>query len=166
MEPVNIYRYSGRGADVMSIQQVWIWCYDIANCQVSVLEEDRSGRPSTTNIFITAIDKMVQADRCVLLKQLLLAFILTWQCFRCCEHPGCHKVCSRWVPAQLSNEHKLNRMITLLLSLQCCKAEGSDFCCSLLLRERLGGTTTVQRCRWNPWYGSIQHCLQSSLRQL
>jgi hypothetical protein len=46
-------------------------------------EEDRSGHPSTSNMFMTHIDEMVQAGRqadrqtCVLLKKLLLAFSLT-----------------------------------------------------------------------------------------
>jgi hypothetical protein len=57
--------------------QVQIWCCDFRNCQVSVLEEeDRSGHPSTSNMFMTRIDEMVQADRRVLLKKVLLAFNL------------------------------------------------------------------------------------------
>jgi len=60
--------------------QVHVWCCDFRNCQVSVLEEgeeDRSGHSSTSNMFMTHIDEMVQADRHVLLKKLLLAFSLT-----------------------------------------------------------------------------------------
>jgi hypothetical protein len=40
-------------------------------------EEDRSGHSSTSNMFMTHVDEMVQADRRVLLKKLLLAFSLT-----------------------------------------------------------------------------------------
>lgn len=45
---------------------------------MSVLEEeDSSGHPSTSNMFMTHIDEVVQAGRRVLLKKLLLAFSLT-----------------------------------------------------------------------------------------
>jgi hypothetical protein len=59
------------------MMQVQIWSCDFRNCQVSVLEEeDRSGHPSTSNMFMTHADEMVQADSHALLKKLLLAFSL------------------------------------------------------------------------------------------
>jgi hypothetical protein len=40
-------------------------------------EEDRSGHPSTSNMFMTHADEMVQADSRALLKKLSLVFSLT-----------------------------------------------------------------------------------------
>lgn len=55
------------GADVVSVQQLWKWCCDFENGQVSVTMRTEGAIHQQTNMFI--INKMVQAERHVSIKQ-------------------------------------------------------------------------------------------------
>jgi hypothetical protein len=72
-----------------------------------VMDEQRSGRPSTSADLVQDIDAVVQANRCVSIAQLEIRFNLSrgtiWDIVR--ERLGYRKVCSRWVPRQLTDEH-------------------------------------------------------------
>jgi hypothetical protein len=72
------------------------------------MDEQRSGRPSTSADVVQDIDAAVQADRCVSVAQLEVRFNLSrgtiWDIVH--ERLDYRKVCSKWVPCQLTDEHK------------------------------------------------------------
>jgi hypothetical protein len=57
---------------VMSIWHMWKCCHD-CKCLFGVLDEDRSGHLSTSNMFVTDSSEIIQAYRRLLLKPLQLA---------------------------------------------------------------------------------------------
>jgi hypothetical protein len=71
---------------------------------MNVMDEQRSGWPSTSADLIQDIDAAVQADRCVKTAQLEIRFNLyrgtIWDIVH--KRLGYSKVCSRWVPPQLT----------------------------------------------------------------
>jgi hypothetical protein len=75
-------------------------------------------RPHLLTLF--RIDAAVQADRRVSFTQLDIRFNLSrstiWDIVQ--ERLGYRKVCSRWVPRQLTDEHKKTCMVSSLLLLQ------------------------------------------------
>ena len=56
------------GSNVMTVQHVRKWCREFSGCRVSVTDEQRSGRPSTSADLVPAIEETVCANRRVLLK--------------------------------------------------------------------------------------------------
>ena len=77
---------------------------EFSGCRLSVTDEQRSGRPSTSADLVPAIEETVCANRRVLLKELEEQFNLShgtiWDIVH--ERLGYRKVCSRWVPRQLT----------------------------------------------------------------
>jgi hypothetical protein len=57
-EPVTVY-----GANVITVQHVHKWCKEFDSGRVNVMDEQRSGRPSTSADLVQDIDAAVQADR-------------------------------------------------------------------------------------------------------
>jgi hypothetical protein len=108
--PVEIHRelLTVCGANVMTVQRVCKWCREFDSDRVNVMDEQRSGRLSTSADLVQDIDAAVQADRRVSIAQLEIRFSLSrgiiWDIVH--ERLGYRKVCSRWVPRQLTDEHK------------------------------------------------------------
>jgi hypothetical protein len=108
--PVEIHRelVTVYGANVMTVQHVRKCCREFDSGRVNVMDEQRSGRRSTSADLVQDIDTAVQADRCVSIAQLEIRFSLCrgtiWDIVH--ERLGYRKVCSRWVPRQLTDEHK------------------------------------------------------------
>ena len=100
--PIEIHReiQAVYGSNVMTMQHVQKWCREFSGCRVSVTDEQRSGRPSTSADLVPAIEENVRANRQVLLKELEEQFNLShgtiWDIVH--ERLGYRKVCSRWVP--------------------------------------------------------------------
>jgi len=67
--PIEINReiQSVYGSNVMTVQHVRKWCREFSGCRVSVTDEQRSGRPSTSADLVPAIEQTVPAYRRVLL---------------------------------------------------------------------------------------------------
>lgn len=61
-------------ANVMSVRQKRIWCRDFTGGRLSVLAEDRSGRQSASDAFVSVINAFFRADRRVSLKQMQLVW--------------------------------------------------------------------------------------------
>jgi hypothetical protein len=76
--------------------------------RVNVMVEQRSGRPSTFADLVQDIDAAVQAGGYVIIAQLEIGFNLSrgtvWDIVL--ERLGYRKVCSRWVPRQMTDEYK------------------------------------------------------------
>jgi hypothetical protein len=64
-ELVTVY-----GANVMTVQHVRKWRRDLDSGRLKVMDEQRSGRPSTSADLVQDIDAAVQADRRVSVAQL------------------------------------------------------------------------------------------------
>jgi len=58
------------GSDVMTVQHVLKWCREFSGCHMSVTDEQRSGRPSTSADLVPAVEETVHANCRVLLKEL------------------------------------------------------------------------------------------------
>jgi hypothetical protein len=74
---------------------------------MNVKDEQSSGQPSTSADPVQDIDAAVQTERCVNIAQLELRFNLSqgmWDIVHECL--GYRKVCSKWVPCNLTDEHK------------------------------------------------------------
>jgi hypothetical protein len=50
------------GANVMTVQHMHEWCREFDSGRVNVMDEQRSGRPSTSADLVQDIDAEVQAD--------------------------------------------------------------------------------------------------------
>ena len=111
--PIEIHReiQAVYGSNVMKVH-VRKWCREFSGCRLSVTDEQRSGRPSTSADLVHAIEETVRANHRVLLKDLEEQFNLShgtiWDIVHECL--GHRKVCSRWVPRQMTEDHKENRM--------------------------------------------------------
>ena len=63
--PIEIHReiQAVYGSDVMTVQHVQKWCREFSGCRLSVTDEQRSWRPSTSADLVPAIEETVRADR-------------------------------------------------------------------------------------------------------
>jgi hypothetical protein len=93
------------------------------------MDELRSGRPSTSADLVLDIDAAVQADRRVSIAQWQIRLNLfrgtIWDIVH--KRLSCRKVGSRWVPCQLTEEHKKTRMGSSVLHLQRYEEHGEAF---------------------------------------
>jgi hypothetical protein len=91
------------GADMMTVLHVRKWCREFDRGRVNVVDEQRSGQPSTSADLVQDIDAAVQADRRVSIAQLEIRFSLCrgviWDIVH--KRLGYRKVCSTWVSRQL-----------------------------------------------------------------
>jgi hypothetical protein len=87
------------------------------------------GWPSTSADLVQDIDAAVQADRRLSIAQLEIRFNLPrgtiWDNVH--ESLGYRKVCSRWVPRQLTDEHRKTSMGSSLMLLQRYKEHAEAF---------------------------------------
>ena len=96
---------------------------------MSVVDEQRSGRPSTSADLVPATEETVRANRRALLKGLEEQFNLShgtiWETVH--ERLGNRKLCRLWVPRKLTEEHKKNCMGAFLTHLLRFNDHGEDF---------------------------------------
>lgn len=101
------------GDKCMSVQHVRKWCREFKNGRTNVHDEERSGRPSVSDETIAKVEAAMLSDRRVTVRELSemipdvsktsIDKILT-------EHLGYAKVCARWVPKMLTEDHKRQRV--------------------------------------------------------
>lgn len=136
MQPSEIHRELSAvyGTGVMTVQHVRKWCREFENGRVSVLDEQRTGRPSTSARHVDDIDAAVKANRRVCLAELSKQFDLSYGTVWDIVHQrlGYRKVSSRWVPRLLTEEHKKMRMATSLEILQRYAEHGERFLCKIV----------------------------------
>jgi hypothetical protein len=129
--PVDIHRdlVTVCGANVMTVHHVRKWYNEFDTGRVNVMDEQRSGQPSTSADLVLDIDAAVQADRRVIIAQLEIRFNLSrgtiWDIVH--ESLGYRKFCSTWVPRQLTDKHKKRRMGSSLMLHQSCEEHGETF---------------------------------------
>ena len=107
---------------------------------MSVTDEQKSGRPSTSTDLVPAVEETVHANRRVLLKELEEQFGLShgtiWDIVH--ERLGYRNVCSRWVPRQLREDNKKNRMGASLTHLLRFNDYGGDFLEQIITGDETG----------------------------
>ncbi|KAG5322887.1 SETMR methyltransferase, partial [Pseudoatta argentina] len=114
--PVEVYNevktaYGDKG---MNRTSVFKWCREFKNGRTSVHDDQRSGRPSIlTDDIVEKIENALRDDRRLTMDELSAMFP---QISRSLLHEtitetlGYRKLSARWVPKQLTDQHKLNRV--------------------------------------------------------
>jgi histone-lysine N-methyltransferase SETMAR len=113
--------------NVMSDSSVRDWCRKFRD----VHDEGGQGRHSiVTDEFVHKVDQVVREKRCFTISDLSDEFpqISRTSLFRIVtERLGYHKFCARWVPKQLTDVHKAQRMGSALTFLLRYREEGDEF---------------------------------------
>jgi transposase len=120
MKPAEIHRQLCEvyGEHAMSDSVVRRWVRHCHERRENVHDDPRSGRPSVVNEdLVHAVDEKIQENRQFTISSLSLHFPqISWSllheilsdklCFR--------KLCSRWVPKMLTDEHKMRQQASVL----------------------------------------------------
>lgn len=133
VKPIEIYRQikAVYGEDAMNESSVRKWCIMFKQGRTNVHDEDRSGRPSlVTDELKQKVDEKILENRRFTLTTLhdffpqisrsLLHEIVT-------DHLGYKKMCARWVPKILTDDHKAKRMGAALEFLTQYDKDGDQF---------------------------------------
>ncbi|KAG5317143.1 SETMR methyltransferase, partial [Pseudoatta argentina] len=148
--PVEVYNevktaYGDKG---MNRTSVFKWCREFKNGRTSVHDDQRSGRPSIlTDDIVEKIENALRDDRRLTVDELSAMFP---QISRSLLHEtitetvGYRKLSARWVPKQLTDQHKLNRVEAGQEFLRRYKLHGDEFLRSIV-------TGDMEECRFfNP----------------
>ena len=133
VKPAEIYRQlkAVYGDNVMNERNVRKWCEMFNNGRTNVHDETRPGRPSLiTEALKTAVNNRILQDRRVTLDELHIVFpdisrSLLGEIVS--QHLGYNKICARWVPRQLRDQHKTQRMGAALTFLTRYHTDGDAF---------------------------------------
>jgi histone-lysine N-methyltransferase SETMAR len=119
------------GANIMSRKHVWVWCTAFDNGRTDVQDEQRSGWPSTstTDDNVCRIEGLIQENRRIRLSYIADERNISIGTVRNIVHEQLRyrKVCSRWVPKQLTEVYKSTRMGFSLVHLLRYHEEGVQF---------------------------------------
>ncbi|GFV00446.1 histone-lysine N-methyltransferase SETMAR [Trichonephila clavipes] len=119
------------GPNVMSSSKVRKWVRAFKDGRENVHDEPRSGRPSViTDALVNAVDEKIREDRRFTISTLALEFPNVGRTTLhkvVSEKLKFRKLCARWVPRLLTEEHKLKRMACALDFLDRYHKEGDQF---------------------------------------
>ncbi|KAJ4432082.1 hypothetical protein ANN_20696 [Periplaneta americana] len=131
--PIEIHRQLCQvyGPNIMNKQMVRRWCRQFSEGRQSVHDEERNGRPSLINDDrVELVRQCIMENRHFTITELsshfpqislsLLHEIVT-------KHLLFKKVCARWVPKNLTPEHKMKRLGAALTFLQWYHDDGDEF---------------------------------------
>jgi hypothetical protein len=130
------------GANVMSWKHVWVWCTAFDNGRTDVQDEQQSGWPSTStpddNVCCT--EDLIQESRHIRLRDIADELNISISTVHNIVHEqlGYRKVCSCWVPKQLTDVHKSTRMGLSLVHLMWYHEEGVQFLQCTVTRDECG----------------------------
>lgn len=119
------------GDDCLDYSNVYRWCKKFEEGRTSLVDEPRSGRPSTsvTDNNIGRVDRAIKENRrisvAVLSAECGISYGSAWDIVH--EQLGYRKVCSRWVPKGLSEVQTDARMACSLQHLERYYREGNAF---------------------------------------
>ncbi|KAG5324974.1 MOS1T transposase, partial [Pseudoatta argentina] len=136
--PVEVYNevktaYSDKS---MNRTSVFKWCCEFKNGRTSVHDDQRSGRLSIlTDDIVEKIENALRDDRRLTVDELSAMFpqisrSLLYETIT--ETLGCRKLSARWVPKQLTDQHKLNRVEAGQEFLRRYKLHGDEFLRSIV----------------------------------
>ncbi|GFW87640.1 histone-lysine N-methyltransferase SETMAR [Trichonephila clavipes] len=119
------------GPNAMSSSKVHKWVRAFKDGRENVHDEPRSGRPSAiTDDLVKAVDEKIREDRRFTISTLALEFPNVGRITLhkvVSEKLKFRKLCARWVPRLLTEEHKLKRMACALDFLDRYHKEGDKF---------------------------------------
>ncbi|KAG5318103.1 SETMR methyltransferase, partial [Pseudoatta argentina] len=136
--PVEVYNevktaYGDKG---MNRTSVFKWCREFKNGRTSVYDDQRSGRPSIlTDDIVEKIENALRDDRRLTVDELSA---MVAQISRSLLHEtitetlGYRKLSAKWVPKQLTDQHKLNRVEAGQEFLRRYKLHGDEFLRSIV----------------------------------
>ena len=100
--------------NVMNRQNVTKWCREFSEGRTDVHDEQRSGRPSLiSDDLLQEIEGEIRANRRVTIRELhhiIPEVSKTTIHEAVTEKLGYRKLCARWVPKMLKDDHKRKRM--------------------------------------------------------
>ncbi|KAG5326612.1 SETMR methyltransferase, partial [Pseudoatta argentina] len=141
--PVEVYNevktaYGDKG---MNRTSVFKWCREFKNGRTSVHDDQRSERPSIlTDDIVEKIENALRDDRRLTMDELSAMFPqISRSQETITETLGYRKLSARWVPKQLTDQHKLNRVEAGQEFLRRYKLHGDEF-----LRSIVTGDITDQ----------------------
>lgn len=118
------------GPAIMSEGKVRKWCRDFQNGRTNVHDEERSGRPSIqTDDIVDQVNQKLRCDRRLTISALAneLPHVARTSIYRIVtEQLGYHKLCARWVPKMLTDQHKEQRMCSGRKFLDRYRQDGDD----------------------------------------
>ncbi|KAG5308973.1 SETMR methyltransferase, partial [Pseudoatta argentina] len=141
--PVEVYNEvkTAYGDTGMNRTSVFKWCREFKNGRTSVHDDQRSGRPSIlTDDIVKKIENALRDDRRLTVDELSAMFP---QISRSLLHEtitetlGYRKLSARWVPKQLTDQHKLNRVEVGQEFLRRYKLHGDEFLRSIVTGDVL-----------------------------
>ncbi|KAG5317141.1 MOS1T transposase, partial [Pseudoatta argentina] len=153
--PVEVYNevktaYGDKG---MNRTSVFKWCREFKNGRTSVHDDQRSGRPSIlTDDIVEKIENALRDDRRLTVDELSAMFP---QISRSLLHEtitetlGYRKLSARWVPKQLTDQHKLNRVEAGQEFLRRYKLHGDEFLRSIVTGDETWVEKSFQPTRSN-----------------
>ncbi|KAG5322949.1 MOS1T transposase, partial [Pseudoatta argentina] len=166
--PVEVYNevkiaYGDKG---MNRTSVFKWCREFKNGRTSVHDDQRSGRSSIlTDDIVEKIENALRDDRRLTVDELSAMFP---QISRSLLHEtitetlGYRKLSARWVPKQLTDQHKLNRVEAGQEFLRRYKLHGDEFLRSIVTGDETWWIHYDNPKRRKSW-GKPGHASTSSL---
>ncbi|CAL1261915.1 unnamed protein product [Larinioides sclopetarius] len=107
-EIVSVY------GNIMNRQNVMKWCCHFSEGRTNVHDEQRTGRPSViSDALLQRTEEAIHANRRLKLKelhQIIPEVSMTTLYEALTVKLGYRKLCARWVPKMLTEEHKMKRM--------------------------------------------------------
>lgn len=102
------------GDSALPRRRVYEWIDKFKSGRTSVTHEEEAGRPttSTTDVKIQQAREMIMANRRVIIDEIAFSLQISrgfaFQTIH--DELSFHKVCARWVPRELTAEHKRKRL--------------------------------------------------------
>ena len=123
--------------NIMNQQNVTKWCREISEGRIDVHYEQRSGRPSLiSDDLLQKTEGEIHANRCMTIRELhhiIPEVSKTTIHEAVTEKLGySRKLCTRWVPKMLTDDHKTKRTGSVLKFLMHYTQEGDEFLYSIV----------------------------------
>ena len=118
------------GDACMGASSVRRWVKHFKDGNTSIKDEPRSGRPRTasTDRNKERVDALIREDRRITVNEIATKLAVGHSAVQEMIHSlGYRKVCARWVPRLLTEDHKLQRRTITHNLLQRFENEGDDF---------------------------------------
>lgn len=136
--PIEIHRqlvevYGEKCIDVKNVRK---WCRKFSGSRENVHNDRRSGRPSLPDSLTTRIEEMVLSNRRITLYEIVEGLNEEYRYSTVqnivSEVFGYNKVSARWVPRQLTNEHKRKSVEYATECVRRHEKEGEEFLDSIV----------------------------------
>lgn len=149
------------GEGIMSIEMVRKWKRQFESGRENVHDEERSGRPSVSRgeDAVSAVRKLLDDDARLTLSEIVQKLHNKHQLTRSSVYRivkddlNCSKVCARWVPRLLSDEHKQNRLDAAHRFLEILEDEGESLFSRIVTGDETWFITPPLNQKGRVWCG-------------